>query len=145
MRFLWIFWLQEMKSLHLFWLDGISLVKIGLEKLRFVSVEMCEIDKNNHFVVVSVMILIIYVFLTMIVKNQMTPPPRGLILLLSIYAHIKFRKKKKTYCPLKIKGRITGRIRSGLFLGIFTVAFLLILAPAGGINQPCVGQSLTLT
>ena len=41
MRFLRIFWLPEMKSTHLFWLDGISLVKIGLEKLRFVSVEMC--------------------------------------------------------------------------------------------------------
>ena len=42
MRFLRIFWLPEMKSTHLFWLDGISLVKIGLEKLRFVSVEMCR-------------------------------------------------------------------------------------------------------
>ncbi len=37
MRFLRIFWLPEMKSTHLFWLDGISLVQIGLEKLRSTS------------------------------------------------------------------------------------------------------------
>ena len=51
-----------------------------------------------------------------------------------IYKYIINQVSKLVIIFLVKKVRIMGRIRSCMFLCIFTVAFLLFLAPAGGCN-----------
>ena len=62
----------------------------------------------------------------------------------AFYLVLDYRKVKGYTVFLQKKYRIKGRIRRSGFLCIFTVAFLLYLAPGGGGFNPS-GYLLTLT